>query len=78
MPKIAQLHPPQGEKLAASFEALAEEARAGECIGYSMIILKPGGKWTTRGFSSKEVSVFEELGMHFTCMMSIYTACVGE
>lgn len=78
MPKIAQLHPPQGEELAASFEALAEEARAGECIGYSMIILKPGGKWTTRGWSSKEVNAFEELGMHFACMMSIYSHIVGE
>ena len=70
--KVAQLRPPNAEALAQCFERWAQEARDGNCIGYSMIAIRPNGVYTCHGWQAKNVNALEEMGIHMTCLLDIW------
>jgi hypothetical protein len=70
--KPVQLRPPHAEELAKRFEGWAEQARSGECTGYSMIAIRPGGTYTCDGWQSADADALHEIGMHVTMILDIW------
>lgn len=76
--EVAQLRPPQSEELAKTLEKLVEDARSGELIGYSAILIKSGGRWSDSGFNHYDVNSFELIGRHVYAIIGIYLSTVRE
>jgi len=64
-----QLKPAGSEAVAEWFEKLAAEARAGDIIGCSAIIIKPGSKWAAVGIG--EGTNIAVIGYHYLAIAAI-------
>jgi hypothetical protein len=57
------------EQLAQYFEGLAAEARAGDIVGHSGILFKPGDRYQTVGKSNGDL--VREIGSHVLMILSL-------
>lgn len=78
MPEITQLRPPRADEIAERLEKWARLAREGELIGYSMVVIHPGGAYTCDGWQSKEANALQEIGMHITMALDIWRSIIKE
>lgn len=76
--EAVQLRPPRAEELAKRFEYWAEEARCGYCTGFSLIAIRPDGRYTCDGWQAKERNALEEIGMHVTQILDIWRNTLTE
>lgn len=65
--------PDDCEEVAKYLEELAAEARSGAFIGFSGVLVRPGGAWAKRAYlpHSKTVGVPEMIGYLFTAMCDL-------
>ena len=75
--EVAQIRPPQSEELAQNLEKLAAQARSGELLGYSALLIKSGGTWSDAGFNPHGLSAFELIGRHVYAIIGIYLSTLG-
>lgn len=73
-PSVVQFKPPRAEELAQIFDDFAARARSGDVIGYSALLILPGGKHEAHGWQAEGVNAFQEVGMLWTTIMETWSA----
>ena len=76
--EAVQLRPDRSEEIAAKFDELAIEARAGNITGYSMVLIRPGGTYSCIGWQAKDRNALEEIGIYILAILDIWKGTLRE